>query len=155
MPNIFEEHYICPNSGHLTSEKYSNAKGIYIQEENKFLFNKVLVGQTAWARFKLTNNGKVPCTLNFSVKHLTARVGSRDSRISQTKKIYRLFRSVDINGISTPVQQAARNMEVFELATTSLNIPSQSHMFAEVSFTPQSIQMYNALFEIAMEGASR
>lgn len=46
-------------------------------------------------------------------------------------------------------------MDVFELAATSVNIPSQSHMFAEVSFTPQSIQMYNALFEVAMEGASR
>lgn len=46
-------------------------------------------------------------------------------------------------------------MEVFELATTSLNIPSQSHMFAEVTFTPQTIQLYNAVFEVAMEGASR
>lgn len=41
------------------------------------------------------------------------------------------------------------------MATTSLSIPSQSHMFAEVTFTPQTIQLYNAVFEVAMEGASR
>lgn len=46
-------------------------------------------------------------------------------------------------------------MEVFELATPSLNVQSQSHMFAEVTFTPQTIQLYNAVFEVAMEGASR
>lgn len=85
MPTIFEEHYICPNSSQLTSEKYSNAKGIYIQEENKFLFNKVLVGQTARAHFKLTNNGKVPCMLSLTVKHVAARVRRRDSAMSQKK----------------------------------------------------------------------
>lgn len=46
-------------------------------------------------------------------------------------------------------------MEVFELTTPTLNIPSQSHTFAEVSFTPQTIQLYNAMFEVTMEGASR
>lgn len=89
MPTIFEEHYICPNSSQLTSEKYSNAKGIYIQEENKFLFNKVLVGQTTRARFKLTNNGKVPCMLNFSVRHIAARVRRLDSATPGGGKIPR------------------------------------------------------------------
>lgn len=82
MASIFEEHYLCPNSSHLTSEKFCNAKGIYIQEENKFLFNKVLVGQTARARFKLTNNSKVPCVLNFTIKHVAARVRRRDPAAS-------------------------------------------------------------------------
>lgn len=53
------------------------------------------------------------------------------------------------------VEQMSRNMEVFELKSASLNIRSQSHVFAEVTFTPQSIQMYNAQLEVAMEGASR
>lgn len=157
MPTIFEEHYICPNSSQLTSEKYSNAKGIYIQEENKFLFNKVLVGQTTRARFKLTNNGKVPCMLNFSVRHIAARVRRLDSATPRGEKNPRTtaFTIVEKNENATVVQQALRNMDVFELATTSLNIPSQSHVFAEVTFTPQTIQLYNAVFEVAMEGASR
>lgn len=113
MPTIFEEHYICPNSGQLTSEKYCNARGIYIQEENKFLFNKVLVGQTAWARFKLINNSKVPCTLNFSVRHLNARVGRCDSVFffsypPQKNPIYQLGNKWNSNPCSTGVSQHGR-----------------------------------------------
>lgn len=33
--------------------------GIYVEEENKFIFNNVIVGRTAKARFKLMNTNKV------------------------------------------------------------------------------------------------
>jgi hypothetical protein len=33
--------------------------GIYSEEENKFIFNNVIVGRTAKARFKLINTNKV------------------------------------------------------------------------------------------------
>lgn len=33
--------------------------GIYAEEENRFIFNNVIVGRTAKARFKLINNNKV------------------------------------------------------------------------------------------------
>ena len=53
--------------------------------------------------------------------------------------------------------QALRNVEVFKLSASTLNIPSQSHSFAVVTFTPQTMQLYTAVFEatITMEGGSR
>lgn len=67
--SIFEEHYLCKNSSQLSSEQFCNAEGIFALDEETFIFNKVLVGQTAKARFKLTNNSKVPCTLNLAIKY--------------------------------------------------------------------------------------
>lgn len=74
MASIFEEHHLCHNSSQLSSEQFCNAEGIYVREENKFIFNKVLVGRTAQARFKLTNNNKVPCVLSLAIKCVGARV---------------------------------------------------------------------------------
>ncbi|KAF3854417.1 hypothetical protein F7725_022472 [Dissostichus mawsoni] len=76
VASIFEEHHLCNNSSQLSSEQFCNAEGIYVQDENKFVFNKVLVGRTAKARFKLTNNSKVPCALSLAIKH----VGAKPSR---------------------------------------------------------------------------
>ncbi|XP_076588631.1 hydrocephalus-inducing protein homolog [Chaetodon auriga] len=123
MTSIFEEHHLCQNSSQLLSEQFCNAEGIYVREENKFIFNKVLVGQTAQARFKLTNNSKVPCVLNLAIKY----VGTKTSR----------------------------NVDVFDLSATTLSIPSQSHSFAVVTFTPLTMQLYSAVFEATIEGTNR
>ncbi|XP_071313817.1 hydrocephalus-inducing protein homolog isoform X2 [Trachinotus anak] len=120
--SIFEEHHMCHNSRQLSSEQFCNAEGIYVLDENKFIFSKVLVKQTAQARFKLTNNSKVPCVLSLAIKYGGAK--------------------------------SSRNMEVFDLPDATLSIPSQSHSFAVVTFTPQTMQQYNAVFEATLEGSS-
>lgn len=66
---IFEEHYLCENSSQLSSEQFANVEGIFVMDEKKFLFNKILVGKTSKARFKLINNSKVPCTINLALKY--------------------------------------------------------------------------------------
>ncbi|KAF7656194.1 hypothetical protein LDENG_00045050 [Lucifuga dentata] len=76
IASIFEEHHLCHNSSQLSSKQFCNAESIYVLDENKFIFNKVLVGQTAQARFKLINNGKVPCLMSLAIKY----VGSKVSR---------------------------------------------------------------------------
>ena len=48
-----------------------------------------------------------------------------------------------------------RNVEVFEVAPTKVCIPSHSHVFAVVTFAPQSMQSYQAVFEASLEGATR
>ncbi|XP_035521672.1 hydrocephalus-inducing protein homolog [Morone saxatilis] len=123
MASIFEEHHLCHNSSQLSSEQFCNAEGIYVQDENKFIFSKVLVWRTAQARFKLTNNSKVPCVLSLAIKYVGAKT--------------------------------SRNIEVFDLSATTLSIPSQSHSFAVVTFTPQTMHLYSAVFEATMEGGSR
>ncbi|XP_008288806.1 hydrocephalus-inducing protein homolog [Stegastes partitus] len=123
MASIFEEHHLCHSSSQLSSEQFCNAECIYVLEENKFIFNKVLVGQTAQARFKLTNNSKVSCVLSLAIKYVGAKT--------------------------------SRNMEVFGLSLTTLSIPNQSQAFAVVTFTPQAMQLYRAVFEATIEGTSR
>uniref|UniRef100_A0A3P8U8F5 HYDIN axonemal central pair apparatus protein n=1 Tax=Amphiprion percula TaxID=161767 RepID=A0A3P8U8F5_AMPPE len=121
VASIFEEHHLCHSSSQLSSEQFCNAECIYVLEENKFIFNKVLVGQTTQARFKFTNNRKIPCMLSLSIKYAGAKV-----------------RHI--------------NMEVFDLSATTLHIPNQSQAFAYVTFTPQAMQLYSAVFEVTVEG---
>ncbi|XP_053175951.1 hydrocephalus-inducing protein homolog [Scomber japonicus] len=123
MASIFEEHHMCHNSSELSSEQFCNAEGIYMLEENKFIFNKILVGRTAQARLKFTNNSKVPCVLNLAIKYAGVKV--------------------------------ARNLDVFDLSATTVSIPSMSHSFVAVTFTPQTMQLYSAVFEATMEGTNR
>ncbi|XP_051727085.1 hydrocephalus-inducing protein homolog [Ctenopharyngodon idella] len=68
IASIFEEHRICKNSSMLQCEQYRDSMGVYVQDENKFVFNNVLVGQSAKAKFRLTNPGKVSCELNLAIK---------------------------------------------------------------------------------------
>uniref|UniRef100_W5LN16 HYDIN axonemal central pair apparatus protein n=1 Tax=Astyanax mexicanus TaxID=7994 RepID=W5LN16_ASTMX len=79
IASIFEEHRLCQNSNMLHCEQYRNAVSIFIQEENKFVFNNVLVGQLAKARLRLTNPGKVPCELSLQVKSVLAKTSERRS----------------------------------------------------------------------------
>ncbi|XP_035381538.1 hydrocephalus-inducing protein homolog [Electrophorus electricus] len=123
IASIFEEHRLCKNSNMLHCEQYRDAMGIYIQDENKFVFNNVLVGRSAKARFRLSNPGKVPCELNLQVKAVLTKM-------------------------------SVRIAEVFELTPTRMTIPSHSHAFATVTFSPQAMQTYLAVFEATLEGAT-
>ncbi|XP_030613884.1 hydrocephalus-inducing protein homolog isoform X2 [Archocentrus centrarchus] len=123
MASICEEHHLCHSSSQLSSEQFCNAEGIFVLDENKFIFNKILVGQTSRARFKLTNSSKVPCVISLAIKS----AGSKSSR----------------------------HIEVFDLPATTMSIPSQSHGFAVITFTPQTMQLYSAVFEAKVEGSGR
>ncbi|XP_053479109.1 hydrocephalus-inducing protein homolog [Ictalurus furcatus] len=123
IASIFEEHRLCKNSNMLQCKHYQEAMGIYIQDENKFVFNNVLVGQSAKARFRLTNPGKIACKLSLQVKAV-------------------------LN------QMSIRSSEVFELSPTRMSIPSHSHAFATITFTPQHMQTYLGVFEASLERAA-
>lgn len=45
-----------------------NDGGVYGEDEKKFVFNNVIVGHKAKARFKISNVNKVPCDVVFTVK---------------------------------------------------------------------------------------
>ena len=72
--SIFEEYYICCNSRQLSYEPFCSAECVYVQEENKFIFQKVPVGHTVQAHFKLVNNSKVSCTLSLAIRIVGAKV---------------------------------------------------------------------------------
>ncbi|XP_053534211.1 hydrocephalus-inducing protein homolog [Ictalurus punctatus] len=48
-----------------------------------------------------------------------------------------------------------RSSEVFELSPTRMSIPSHSHAFATITFTPQNMRTYLRVFESSLEWAAR
>ncbi|XP_056381388.1 hydrocephalus-inducing protein homolog isoform X2 [Hyla sarda] len=121
--SIFEEHRIVGDARILQCLPPLPSGGIYLHEENRFLFWNVLVGQTSTARFKIINSGKVPCDVAFTVKPMSAK-------------------------------SSARISDIFEVQPQRMSIPSHSHSYASVSFTPQSMQTYHCSFEASVEGIS-
>ncbi|XP_030334371.1 hydrocephalus-inducing protein homolog [Strigops habroptila] len=120
IESIFEEHRICSNNNLCHILQTVQDKGIFITDENKFIFTDVLVGHRATARFKICNVGKVPCDIVLSLKPLPSKLNNRVS-------------------------------DVFEVDPVRMCIPSCSHAFATVAFTPQSMQTYQCTFEASLD----
>ncbi|XP_072202948.1 hydrocephalus-inducing protein homolog [Excalfactoria chinensis] len=118
--SIFEEHRICSNANLCQILQTMQDKGVFITDENKFIFTNVLVGHRATARFKIRNVGKVPCDVVLSIKPISTK---QNSRIS----------------------------DIFEVDPTQMCVPSHSHAFATVTFTPQTMQSYQCTFEACLE----
>ncbi|XP_052022456.1 hydrocephalus-inducing protein homolog [Apodemus sylvaticus] len=74
---IFEEHQICtsPNLYHILQTIQSG--GLFVEDENKFIFCNVLVGHQAKARFKISNVGKISCDINIVVKPISNKAANR------------------------------------------------------------------------------
>ena len=60
VASIFEEHRICKHLGILSPQQPClDGVGVYGEDNRKFLFSSVIVGNAAKARFKLSNPHKV------------------------------------------------------------------------------------------------
>lgn len=137
----------------LQCEQYQEAMGIYIQDENKFVFNNVLISQSAKARFRLTNPGKIPCKLSLQVKAVLNKVCLCVT--AATVNISCFKESVGVYWIWLfQMSMNVRSAEAFELSPTRMRIPSHSHAFATITFTPQNMQTYLGVFEASLEGAT-
>ncbi|NXG68880.1 HYDIN protein, partial [Baryphthengus martii] len=77
VESIFEEHRICSNINLHQILRTVQDKGVFIKDENKFIFNNILVGRRATARFKIRNVGKIPCDVILSIKPLPSKLHSR------------------------------------------------------------------------------
>ncbi|KAM6253129.1 hydrocephalus-inducing protein homolog [Porphyrio hochstetteri] len=119
IESIFEEHRICSSINLCHVLQTVKDKGVFIRDENKFIFTNVLVGHRATARFKICNVGKVPCDVVFSIKPIP---GELDSYVSN----------------------------IFEVDPVQMCVPSCSHIFATVTFTPQTMQIYQCAFEASL-----
>ncbi|NWY49823.1 HYDIN protein, partial [Chionis minor] len=120
IESIFEEHRICSNINLCQILQMVQDKGVFIRDENKFIFTNVLVGQRATARFKIRNVDKLPCEVVLSVKPIPSKLNSRVG-------------------------------DVFEVDPIRMCVPSRSHAFATVTFTPQTMQNYQCTFEASLD----
>ncbi|NXS73554.1 HYDIN protein, partial [Pandion haliaetus] len=120
IESIFEEHRICSNSNLCQILQTVQDKGVFITDENKFIFTNVLVGHRATARFKIRNVDKIPCDVVLSIKPIPGKLNSRIS-------------------------------DIFEVKPVQMCVPSHSHAFATVTFTPQMMQNYQCTFEASLD----
>lgn len=74
IESIFEEHQICSNINLCQILQTVQDEGVFVRDENKFIFTNVLVGHRATARFKIRNVHKVPCDVVLSVKPIPSKV---------------------------------------------------------------------------------
>ncbi|XP_004431871.1 PREDICTED: hydrocephalus-inducing protein homolog [Ceratotherium simum simum] len=119
--SIFEEHQICSSANLYNIVQTVESGGLFVEDENKFIFCNVLVGHQAKARFKISNTGKIACDVNIVVKPIS-------------NKIF------------------ARIIDIFEVEPNKMCVASHSHAFATVSFTPQTMQTYQCIFEATLDG---
>ncbi|XP_009468798.1 PREDICTED: hydrocephalus-inducing protein homolog [Nipponia nippon] len=120
IESIFEEHRICSNINLCHILQTVQDKGVFITDENKFIFTNVLVGHRATARFKIRNVGKVPCDMVLSIKPIPGKLNSHIS-------------------------------DIFEVDPIRMCVPSCSHAFATVTFTPQTMQNYQCTFQASLD----
>ena len=61
VASIFEEHRVCRRLGVLGQHQFhgDGCVGVYGEEERRFVFKSVIVGQSSKARFKISNQNKV------------------------------------------------------------------------------------------------
>ncbi|KAJ7312066.1 hypothetical protein JRQ81_006401 [Phrynocephalus forsythii] len=78
---IFEEHCICRRSSLSQVLKGAGCEGVYVTDENRFIFNNVLVGHQAAARFKICNTGRIPCDVLLATKPISAKSSVRASDV--------------------------------------------------------------------------
>ncbi|XP_069882349.1 hydrocephalus-inducing protein homolog isoform X1 [Dipodomys merriami] len=74
---IFEEHQICTSSNLYHILQTIQSGGLYVEDENKFIFCNVLVGHQAKARIKISNVGKISCDVNLVVKPISNKATAR------------------------------------------------------------------------------
>lgn len=72
VSTIFSDIQMTP---HLSSQ--TDVSSVYGEEDNRFLFNNVVVGRRAKARFKLFNTQKVPCDVTLAIKPLAGKFSNR------------------------------------------------------------------------------
>uniref|UniRef100_A0A8C8S7Z5 HYDIN n=1 Tax=Pelusios castaneus TaxID=367368 RepID=A0A8C8S7Z5_9SAUR len=119
--SIFEEHRICSNINLYQVLQTMEGGGVFVSDENKFIFSNVVVGHQAAARFKIANVGRIPCDVVLAVKPVSTKA-------------------------------AARINDIFEVEPLRMCVPSRSHAFATVTFTPQTMQTYQCIFEAFIDG---
>nr|KAF6318524.1 HYDIN axonemal central pair apparatus protein [Pipistrellus kuhlii] len=119
--SIFEEHQICNSANLYNILQTTESQGLFVEDENKFIFSNVLVGHQAKARFKISNMAKISCDVSIVVKPVSNKI-------------------------------VARITDIFEVEPNKVCIASRSNAFATVTFTPQTMQVYQCIFEATLEG---
>ncbi|NXA41620.1 HYDIN protein, partial [Eudromia elegans] len=133
IASIFEEHRICSNTNLCHILQTVQDKGVFVTDDNMFIFTNVLVGHKATARFKICNMDKIPCEVVLSIKPIPSKVRLTTADVFEVDPV-RMCVSSRSHAFATVTftPQAVQNYQcTFE---ASLDAPASS-----VVFKPQSL----------------
>ncbi|CAL1528045.1 unnamed protein product [Lymnaea stagnalis] len=140
--SIFEEHRVCKNLTVWQHMSCGNQEvgGVYGEDEKKFVFNNVIVGRTAKARFKISNHNKVPCDVAFTLKPISLKGAPK---------------TPEVFDLDPPKVQIANHSFVY--VTVSFTPPSMQSYSAvfEASIegmSPNQTKGKSLVFEVSGEG---
>ncbi|XP_053843734.1 hydrocephalus-inducing protein homolog [Vidua macroura] len=70
---IFKEYPICSSTDLRHKMQSVKGTGLFVRDENRFIFNNVLVGQEAVAHFSIYSASSLPCDVVLSIKPLPGK----------------------------------------------------------------------------------
>ncbi|NWI09406.1 HYDIN protein, partial [Crypturellus soui] len=134
VASIFEEHRICSNTNLCHVLQTVQDKGVFVTDENMFIFTNVLVGHQATARFKICNVDKISCEVVLSIKPIPSKLGTQPGDVFEVDPT-RMCVSSRSHAFATVTftPQAMQNYQcIFE---ASLDVPASSPVFKPQTLT--------------------
>ncbi|NWX91311.1 HYDIN protein, partial [Nothoprocta pentlandii] len=134
IASIFEEHRICSNTNLCHILQTVEDKGVFVTDENTFIFTNVLVGHQAAARFKICNVDKIACEVVLSIKPIPSKLSTSTGDVFEVDPV-RMCVSSRSHAFATVTftPQAMQNYQcTFE---ASLDVPTSSPAFKPQSLT--------------------
>ncbi|XP_055993028.1 hydrocephalus-inducing protein homolog [Sorex fumeus] len=120
---IFEEHQVCQSASLSNTLQTTDSGGVFVEDENRFLFSSVLVGHQAKARFKIINPGKIACDVSVNVKPVSSKIFARITDIFDVEpnKICVPSRSSAFATVSFTPQALQTYQCIFEVTVEGLS----------------------------------
>ncbi|XP_059716773.1 hydrocephalus-inducing protein homolog isoform X2 [Haemorhous mexicanus] len=91
ITSIFKEYLICSSTDLDHKLQSVEGTGLFVRDENRFIFSKVQVGQETEAHFNIYNATCLPCDVVLSIKPLP---GEEKSSINNIFKLYPVKMSI-------------------------------------------------------------
>ncbi|XP_068025945.1 hydrocephalus-inducing protein homolog [Melanerpes formicivorus] len=139
---IFEGHQICSSSNLCqVLQTVQEQQGVFLTDENKFIFTNVLVGQQATARFKICNVNRIPCHVLLSIKPSPSKLKSHSGQVFE----------VDPVRLSVPsCSQAFATVTFTPRKVKSYHCTFEASL--DVHTSPAAVRAQSLSFEISGEG---
>ncbi|XP_072777572.1 hydrocephalus-inducing protein-like [Taeniopygia guttata] len=74
VTSIFEDYPICSSSDLVQKMQSVKGTGLFVTDENRFIFSNIQVGREAEAHFSIYNARHLPCDVVLSIKPLSGEV---------------------------------------------------------------------------------
>ncbi|XP_068023522.1 hydrocephalus-inducing protein homolog [Melanerpes formicivorus] len=139
---IFEGHQICSSSNLCqVLQTVQEQQGVFLTDENKFIFTNVLVGHQATARFKICNVNRIPCHVLLSIKPSPSKLKSHSGQVFE----------VDPVRLSVPsCSQAFATVTFTPRKVKSYHCTFEASL--DVHTSPAAVRAQSLSFEISGEG---